>query len=132
MAKGRKTGGKRKGYKAPKTLAKEAAREYVRQRVTAELGELLDVQLKHAKGLSYLVARRKSGGKFERIEATRVAQLDPEEYVIEVWEKDPSVQAFTDLLNRALDKPVEHHEHAVELTDLHARLQRGRARNAQP
>ena len=27
--------------------------------------------------------------------------------VIEVWEKDPSVQAFTDLLNRAIDRPME-------------------------
>jgi hypothetical protein len=27
--------------------------------------------------------------------------------IIEVWEKDPSVQAFTDLMNRTIDKPVE-------------------------
>ena len=29
------------------------------------------------------------------------------EEIIEVWEKDPSVQAFTDLMNRTLDKPAE-------------------------
>jgi hypothetical protein len=29
------------------------------------------------------------------------------EDIIEVWEKDPSVSAFTDLMNRALDKPKE-------------------------
>jgi hypothetical protein len=27
--------------------------------------------------------------------------------IIEVWEKDPNVMAFTDLLNRAIGKPVE-------------------------
>jgi len=36
----------------------------------------------------------------------KAKQGDSEE-IIEVWEKDPSVQAFTDLLNRALDKPAE-------------------------
>jgi hypothetical protein len=29
------------------------------------------------------------------------------EKTIRVWQKDPSVQAFTDLLNRAVDKPAE-------------------------
>ena len=32
---------------------------------------------------------------------------------LEVWEKDPSVQAFTDLLNRALDKPKEQEQEAA-------------------
>jgi len=27
--------------------------------------------------------------------------------VIEVWEERPNVQAFTDLLNRTIDKPIE-------------------------
>jgi hypothetical protein len=34
-------------------------------------------------------------------------KLGDDEEIIEVWEKDPSVQAYTDLLNRALDKPAE-------------------------
>ena len=29
------------------------------------------------------------------------------EETIQVWQKDPSVSAFTDLMNRAIDKPVE-------------------------
>jgi hypothetical protein len=36
------------------------------------------------------------------------------EEVIEVWEKDPSVQAFTDLMNRTIDKPIE--QMAVDAT----------------
>lgn len=35
--------------------------------------------------------------------------------VVIVWEKDPSVQAFTDLLNRAIDKPIERTD--VQVTD---------------
>jgi hypothetical protein len=33
------------------------------------------------------------------------------EYVaVEVWEKDPNVTAFTDLINRLVGKPTEHVE----------------------
>jgi hypothetical protein len=31
-----------------------------------------------------------------------------------VWEKDPSVPAFMDLLNRALDKPTEAVTHDIQ------------------
>jgi DNA-directed RNA polymerase subunit K/omega len=64
----------------------------------------------NAKGLKYLVVRDKKTGKFERVsEALARAKQDSEDgrEEIEVWEKDPSVQAFTDLMNRALDKPKE-------------------------
>ena len=47
-------------------------------------------------------------GKFVRvIESMAQVKLGRHEETIEVWEKDPSVQAFTDLMNRALDKPAE-------------------------
>lgn len=104
MAKGgTRIGGKPKGFKAKTTLDKLAAREYVRQRVTAALGPLLDAQVANATGIKYLVARDPKTGKFERIGQAGVTN----EAAIEVWEKDPSVQAFSDLLNRALDKPKE-------------------------
>jgi hypothetical protein len=102
--------GKPKGFKHRVTLDKEAARAFVRQQVCNALGPLLDAQIANAKGLSYLVYRNKKSGKFERVKALEAVNQDEE--TIEVWEKDPSVQAFTDLLNRALDKPAEH----VELT----------------
>lgn len=100
--------GKPKGYKAPKTLDKLAAREFVRQRVTAALAPLIDAQIANASGLKYLVVREKGTGKFVRVtEAMARVKQGQSEETIEVWEKDPSVQAFTDLLNRALDKPAE-------------------------
>lgn len=138
-----KNGGKRpgagrpKGSKTAKTLDKEAARELVRQMVYADLAPLLAAQLSNAKGLKYLVIRDKKTGKFLRVtegmaRTRSKLALSPDEEVIEVWEKDPSVQAFTDLLNRALDKPKEQ-ELEVKVTgmdELFARLDAGRKRNA--
>jgi DNA-directed RNA polymerase subunit K/omega len=106
-------GGKRKGAgrpEGPVRLEKEAARDIVRQAVFAQLQPLLEAQMANAKGLKYLVVRDKKTGKFERVsEALARAKQDSEDgrEEIEVWEKDPSVQAFTDLMNRALDKPKE-------------------------
>src|SRR4051812_18388233 len=136
-----KNGGKRpgagrpKGSKSAKTLDKEAARELVRQMVYADLAPLLAAQLSHAKGLKYLVTRDKKTGKFIRVTeamAKHKSTLADNEETIEVWEKDPSVQAFTDLMNRALDKPKEQ-ELEVKVTgmeELFARLDAGRKRNA--
>jgi len=101
----RPNSGPKKGAIYKPTLDKMAAREFVRQRVTEALGPMVDAQVSHAKGLQYLVYRDKKSGKFERVKA--LEDVDQDENTIEVWEKDPSVQAFTDLLNRALDKPAE-------------------------
>ena len=103
--------GKPKGHRSQNTLDKIAAREFVRQRVTEKLDSLIDSQIAHAQGIKYLVARAKAGGKFERVSAEQLdamlAGQDDGSIVLEVWDKDPSVQAFTDLMNRALDKPAE-------------------------
>ena len=107
MARGgfRPGAGRRKGTKNPATLSKEAAREVARQRILADIEPMLAAQIDHAKGLKYLVTRDRKTGKFIRV-GPALASLANEE-TIEVWEKDPSVQAFTDLMNRALDKPKE-------------------------
>lgn len=66
---------------------------------------MLEAQISHAKGLKYLVTRDKKTGKFIRVGPAMAGMVGEE--TIEVWEKDPSVQAFSDLMNRALDKPAE-------------------------
>ena len=106
-------GGKRKGAGKPKgvlwpttiagRVAKAEARELVRQAITAELQPLINAQISNAIGIKYLVARDPKTGKFERIGPEG---LTPDA-TIEVWQKDPSVQAFTELLNRALDKSAD-------------------------
>jgi hypothetical protein len=111
-----KTGGKPKGYKAPQTLKKEQAREALREVVMLHMNDLLRAQIAHAKGIGHLFTRDK-GGKFTKIENEDAAHklltagTEGEDYWI--FMKDPSVQAFTDLMNRALDKPKEQEQEVV-------------------
>lgn len=121
-----------KGKKTRKTLEKEAAREVARRLITAQLEPLIAAQIANASGIKYLVVREKVSGKFVRVAANAAEKLDPEQEIIEIWEKDPSVQAFTDLMNRALDKPKEQ-EFEVKVSgheQLIAALMRGRERVA--
>lgn len=128
---GARTGaGKPKGHKATATLTKEAGREALRQIVMREMTALVAGQIAQAKGLSYMVVRQKSTGKFLRVSENQAAVLNSDEETIEIWEKDPSTPAFTDLMNRALDKPKEQ-EQEIKLTgeaDMIAALYAGRAR----
>ncbi len=113
MAKGGKRpgAGRPKGRKDDTTLSKEAHREIARGLIAPHLSSMIEAQVKHAKGLSYLVARQKNTGKFEKLTADEAEALlageESDRVVVEVWEKDPSVQAFTDLANRLMDKPKE-------------------------
>ena len=113
-----------KGHKTRKTLAKEAAREAARQLITASMRPMIQSQIAHAIGIGHLYTRDKQG-KFSRIESEDLIEQvlaqgrEGKDYWI--FAKDPSVQAFSDLMNRALDKPKEQ---PVELsvTDETARL----------
>lgn len=105
--------GKPKGYRAPQTIQKELERERLRQMVCAELEPMARAQIEHAKGVSYMVLRNPDG-TFTR--ATDVKQIDAAcaagAQAFKIFTQAPNVQAFADLLNRALDKPVE----AVQIT----------------
>ena|SRR3990167_2178621 len=130
---GRK-GGYPKGRKRASTITKEQIRAHVQAKVAAALNPLVDAQLANAQGLKYLVTRDKKTGKFVRVTEAmaRIKQASHEE-TIEVWEKDPCVQAFTDLMNRAADKPIEPVQvdlTAPTLETLLARLDQGRTNYA--
>ncbi len=109
-------GGKRDGAGRPPgrlnnaTITKEQAREAMASVIRDRAAAMVEAQVAHALGLKYLVARDKVG-KFKRLSQEEADALlageNPEFAVIEVWDKDPSVQAFTDLMNRAFDKPAE-------------------------
>jgi hypothetical protein len=93
---------------------------------------LVDAQIDNALGIKFLVAREKKSGKFTRVEDIRgkIKAHDGEE-IIEVWEKDPSVHAFTDLMNRTIDKPAETIQAEIsETVDVVQRLAAGRKRVA--
>ena len=98
--------GRKAGGKNASTITKEAARDLLRAMVTAQMQPMIEAQLAHAQGLKYLVRRDKGSGKFVRVTANMLDKQG-EDDVIEMWEKEPNVPAFTDLLNRALDKPKE-------------------------
>jgi hypothetical protein len=112
-------GGKRpgaglpKGYKFPKTIEKELERERLRQLVIAHMEPMTLAQIEHAKGVSYMVLRHPDG-TFSR--ATDEAMIDlacqqgAESF--KIFTQAPNPAAYKDLMDRALDKPIEQHEHA--------------------
>lgn len=123
MAKAKRGGarpnsGPAKGAKYKPTLEKEAAREVFRAEVLKHLKPLLQRQIAHAMGIGHLYTRDKNG-KFTKVENQRQIDrlLTAGEEGTDYWifSKDPSVQAFTDIMNRALDKPKEQ-EQDVNLT----------------
>ena len=63
-------------------------------------------------GIKHLMMRDPKTGKFERItgDAKQIDKALKTKTAFWIYTKDPNVQAFTDLLNRALDKPSEHVE----------------------
>lgn len=103
-----KTGGVKKGYKAPKTLEKEAARELLRQIVNEELEPMTRAQVAHAKGVSYMVLRNPDG-TFTR--ATDEKQIDAAcasgAEAFRIFTAAPNPASYKDLMDRALDKPKE-------------------------
>ncbi len=103
------------GFPKPKNNppSKQAVREAIRIAIMPHMGALVSAQVAQACGIKYLVARD-ADGKFKRIgRGAFEAMVDDGESIIEVWEKDPSTPAFTDLMNRAIDKPKEQEQEVV-------------------
>jgi hypothetical protein len=129
----RPNSGPEKGTKYAPTIAKEQARDALRQIVLRDMEGLVTAQLANAKGISHFFLRDESG-RFVKIEDAKKIEHalnsgDKDSYYW-IFTKDPSIQAFTDLMNRALDKPAEQ-EFQVKLTadgELLARLDAGRQR----
>lgn len=120
--------GRPKGSLNPSTITKEQAREALRQIVLAKMEKLVAAQMDNAVGVSHFLLRDPKTGKFERltepeqIQAALNADGAEEGSTYYVYTKDPSVQAFTDLMNRALDKPKEQeqeHRHSGALRLIH-------------
>jgi hypothetical protein len=83
--------------------------ETIAEMVIKDLKPMVLAQLAQAKGLRYLVVRDKKTGKFIRVsKAMAKEKLDKDEEIVEIWEKDPSVHAFADLMNRTFGRPAEY------------------------
>ena len=107
----RPNSGPAKGTKYKPTLQKEQARDALRQIVLREMEALAAAQIANAKGISHFFLRDPKTGQFVKIEDAKAIQtaLNAGEEGSYYWifTKDPSIQAFTDLMNRALDKPAD-------------------------
>jgi len=112
----RPNSGPKKGAKyAPRqsTMTKELAREALRQVVLKHMDAMTEAQVAAAKGLNHFILRDPKSGKFERVtDPDRIVEAlnaDGAEQgsTFYIHTKDPSTQAYTDLMNRALDKPKE-------------------------
>jgi hypothetical protein len=101
------------------TLSKAQAREEVRTQVQERLHDLVAAQIDNALGIAHFMLRDTDTGQFRRvtnpadIEAALNAPGAAEGSSFWIYEKDPSIAAFTDLMNRALDKPREQVQEVV-------------------
>jgi hypothetical protein len=127
--------GRPKGRQSNKTLVKEVQREQLRQLVFQHQEPLIRAQLANALGLRHTFMRD-AGGRFVQLtDPQQIADAlnsgDEGKYY-STFTKDPSIAAFTDLMNRALDKPKEQEQElAVSATaELVALLQSARKRTS--
>src|SRR5215510_8165719 len=97
-------GGARPGAGRKKGFDALRQHERIREMVAAAQDEMVATQIEAAKGVKYLVAREKKGGKFthlmkEAAEAILSGEDNTRE-IVEEWEKLPSTHAFADLMVR--------------------------------
>lgn len=108
---GKRAGAGRKPGPTAASISKQEARELLRQIAMRSIEPMVEAQVANAQGLKYMVVRDKRTGKFVRVTEAMARELEgqpeAEHQSIEIWEKDPSVQAFTDLMNRIMDRPPE-------------------------
>lgn len=102
--------GRKKGFKLPTTISKEQAREAHRVMVLKFMERMTRAHIANACGIGHLYTRDKAG-KFTKIEnekeVDRLLAEGVEDRDYWIFTKDPSAQSYTDLMNRALDKPAE-------------------------
>lgn len=123
----KKMGGKKKGTKNGETIKKELAEQEFKNRILANIYELLSAQMKIAKGTSYLfkIVETKKGGKEHILvddplkikyvldEVEGEGQLDNNYYYIST--KQPDNRALDSLIDRVFGK-------AKETIDLNAKV----------
>lgn len=112
-------GGMPEGHVTAKTRSKEEAREALRVIVMREMDAMVAAQVAATKGISHFFLRDPKTKQFVKIEDAKAIETalnsgDEGSYYW-IFTKDPSTPAFTDLMNRALDKPKEQ-PHDVNLT----------------
>src|SRR5262245_16157132 len=106
----RPNSGRRKGFKFPSTLSKEQAREALRAIVIREMDSMVRAQIDNAQGVRHTFLRNEQGRFVLLTDPKQIEDAlnsGEEGNVYWTYTKDPSIRAFTDLMNRALGKPTE-------------------------
>lgn len=104
--------GRPKGSKEPQTLAKEMAREALRERLTREMHGVADALVSRCKGVRHFVTRNKTG-KYEIVTDPRkvLAALNQEDGMAgEFYTEKPDTPAIKEFFDRIVDqaaKPAE-------------------------
>lgn len=126
--------GRPKGSKEPQTLAKEMAREALRQLLTKEMEGVAQALVSRCKGVRYFVTRNKTG-KYEIVtnpEAVVKALNAEDEYTGEFYTDKPETAAIKEFFDRTVDKAKEQ-EQEIKVTgdgELLGRLDAWKRRNA--
>lgn len=118
---GRRPGaGRKKGYRAPQTIQRQIDKEQLRQRALAivapRFDAMIEAQIEHALGVSYMVLRDKSGSYVKLSEDPDVAKKQINAGIaaggeaIKFFKQAPNAMAFSGLWDRTLDKPIERQE----------------------
>lgn len=104
----------------PKGFDKVEAHDRLRAMVFAAQDDMTGAQIAAAKGVKYLVARNKKGGKFTHLTEEKAKAIlsgkDKENEIVEEWEKLPSTQAYAYLMDQAIGRATETHEVQVTLS----------------
>ena len=133
-----KKGGRPIGSKSKGTLATEAAREHLRQRLTAEVDTFVDALMSRARGVRHFNTRNKKTGKWELVTSADrvVAALNQEgDESGEFYTEKPDIQAIREGFDRMVGRSQEL-DRRIDLTvhdeaELLRLLDEGRARNAE-
>ena len=137
--KGQKTGryyggGMPKGHKTAKVLEKEAAREILREQLTAHMGSVAEALVSRCKGVRYFVTRNAKTGKYELVtdpDAVVAALNQEDQFSGEFYTDKPETAAIKEFFDRALDKAVQPMKVNAEVNlnvNLTDRLEAGRKR----
>jgi hypothetical protein len=125
-------GGKRPGAGGPKGFDKIAQHLRLKEMVAAEQDAMTSAQIEAAKGVKYLVARNKKGGKFTHLTAELAKRIlsgeDKENEIVEEWEKLPSTQAYAYLLDQTVGKATDVQEISVTVDSRADRIAAARKR----
>lgn len=113
--KGKRYGGKPKGYKAPHTMEKLEMQKQFRERITSEFGPLMEALIAKAKGVHHMVAREKDGKWTEVTDpAKMIACLNSGETFYRIYAHDPDAKALADVFNRVMGMPTQEVELEVK------------------